>query len=95
MAIELSLNSILGLNGLYATLSAIFVLLVVLILVLRSGQGYSVQDTEKHSTEYAGVIKEGHGGLTVFLWVVYATMVVWTVVYFIQHTGEFSILFAG
>ena len=92
---EASLNFSLGVNALYWTLGIIFAALVTLILLLRSGHNYSVQDTEAHSTEYAGVIKEGHGGMTGFLWLTYATMLVWTVVYFAQHTGDFAIFFAG
>ncbi len=90
-----SLNSILGIEALFWTLTLIFSFLVSLILLLRSGHSYSVQDTEAHSTNYAGVIKEGHGGMTAFLWVFYIFMFVWTIVYFVQHASEFAIIFAG
>lgn len=62
---------------------------ITIWLVLRSGKNYSVNDTEAHSTSYADVIKEGHGGLTVFLWVSFAVILVWTIVYLIQHWSEF------
>jgi hypothetical protein len=89
-----SINTILGIRALYWTLGCIFMFVVTLLLILRSGRRYSVEDAEAHSTEYAGVIKEGHGGLTAFLWTCYAVMVIWTVVYFVLHAAEFKIWFA-
>ena len=68
---------------------------VITWLVLRSGHGYSVHDTEAHSTSYADVIKEGHGGLTLFLWVSFIVIIVWTIVYLLQHWREFLIIFSG
>ena len=64
-------------------------------LVLRSGHGYSVHDTETHAADYANVIKEGHGGLTAFLWVSFILIFGWTIMYFVTHWGEFARLFAG
>lgn len=64
-----------------------FVLLVA--LALRSGHDYSVEDTESHATEYTGVIKEGHGGLTAFLWLSFISIFGWMIAYFIQHRHEF------
>jgi hypothetical protein len=90
-----SLNFILGSGALYWTLASIFAFLVTVILLLRSGHGYSVHDTEAHAANYAGVIKEGHGGMTAFLWFFYGVMFSWTIYYFIQHAGEFAIIFAG
>lgn len=65
---------------------------VVTWLALRSGHGYSVHDTEAHSSSYADEIKEGHGGLTLFLWVSFAAILIWTVVYLVQHWSEFSVI---
>lgn len=62
-------------------------------LILRSGHGYSVHDTEAHSTNYADIIKEGHGGLTIFLWVSFIVIFIWSLIYLVQHWGEFSIIF--
>ena len=92
---HLSLNFILGRDALYWTLAIIFVFLVMLVLLLRSGHGYSVQDTQAHSTDFGGVIREGHGGMTAFLWIFYAFMFIWTIVYFAQHASEFAIILAG
>ena len=75
-------------------LVSMFLTLMTIWLFLKSGGGYSVHDTEAHSTDYGGVIKEGHGGMTVFLWIFFAFMFIWTVVYFVQHAAEFNIWFA-
>ena len=67
---------------------------VITWLVLRSGHGYSVHDTEAHSTSYADEVREGHGGLTLFLWVSFITIFIWTIVYLVQHLSEFSVIFS-
>jgi hypothetical protein len=90
-----TLNFVLGKEGFYWTLTIMFAFLGTLFLLLRSGHGYSVHDTEAHATDYARVIKEGHGGMTAFLWAFYVFMLIWTVVYFVQHASEFAIIFAA
>ena len=75
-------------------LGIIAIAILLLVLLLRSGHGYSVNDAESHASEYGGVIREGHGGMTSFLWVLFIFMAIWTVVYFIQHAAEFAIIFA-
>jgi hypothetical protein len=95
MADTESLNHVLGVAAAYWTIGLVAVTLVTLYLILRSGRSYSVHDTEAHAVEYAGLIKEGHGGLTAFLWVSYVLMAVWTVLYFAQHASEFSIMVTG
>ena len=89
-----SLNQVLGVAGTCWTVVLVAATIVLLYLILRSGHGYSVEDTEAHATEYAGVIKEGHGGMTAFLWIAYAAMALWTIAYLVQHADEFGILFA-
>ena len=74
----------------YLVLAVALSFVIIVWLVLRSGKNYSVNDTEAHSTSYADVIKEGHGGLTVFLWVSFTAILIWTVVYLIQHWSEFT-----
>jgi hypothetical protein len=69
------------------TMVPAFVLLVA--LALRSGHDYSVEDTESHAVEYAGVIREGHGGMTAFLWVTCLAIFGWAIAYLIQHRHEF------
>jgi hypothetical protein len=78
----------------YITLFCIAAMAVLIILLLRSGKGYSVRDAESHAEDYAGEIKEGHGGLPAFLWLLFSVIAIWTVVYFIMHAGEFAIIFS-
>jgi hypothetical protein len=75
-------------------LGSIAIFVFLMILLIRSGHNYSVNDTEAHAVNYAGVIREGHGGMTAFLWFLFIFMTVWTVVYFIMHAAEFAIIFA-
>jgi uncharacterized protein (UPF0333 family) len=63
---------------------------VTIYLSMVSGTRYSQHDAESHAADYASVIKEAHGPLTAFLWVSYAAIVVWMVVYLVQHGGEFA-----
>jgi preprotein translocase subunit SecG len=78
----------------YITLFCIAAVVVLIILLLRSGKGYSVQDAESHAEDYAGEIKEGHGGLTAFLWLLFAGIFIWSIVYFAMHAGEFAVIFS-
>jgi hypothetical protein len=75
-------------------LSSIALALLIIALYIKSGFGYTVQDTEAHSINYAGVIREGHGGLTLFLWLFFTFSLGWTIYYFWVHAAEFSIWFA-
>jgi hypothetical protein len=78
----------------YITLFCIAAVVVLIILLLRSGKGYSVRDAQSHAEDYAGEIKEGHGGLTAFLWLLFTSMLIWAIVYFVIHAHEFTILFS-
>lgn len=72
------------------TLSMIISLVVLTYLAVRGGEKYGHQDAHVHSEEYAGIIREGHGPLTVFLIVAFLAIFLWTAVYFVQHAGEFG-----
>ena len=78
----------------YITLICIFGFVAVLVLLLRSGRHYSVKDVESQSSRFAGIIREGHGGMTAFLWVLFAVIFIFTIVYFVLHASEFAIIFA-
>jgi hypothetical protein len=78
----------------YITLFCILAVVVLTILLLRAGKGYSVRDAQSHAEDYAGEIKEGHGGLPVFLWLLFLIMVIWSIAYFVLHAGEFAIIFS-
>jgi hypothetical protein len=65
---------------------------VLLILLLINGSKYSVSDAEAHSVNYANEIKEGHGGITAFLWLLFISLLLWTIIYFVIHWHEFAII---
>ena len=73
---------------------SLVIVLVLLFFLFISGSKYSVADAESHATDYAGVIKEGHGGVTIFLWVLFIGLFIWTIVYFVLHWSEFGIIAA-
>jgi hypothetical protein len=82
-------------NTFYLVMAVAVIVVILTWLALRSGSAYSVHDTEAHSTSYADVIKEGHGGLTLFLWVVFSAILIWSIVYTVQHWSEFSVIFTA
>lgn len=62
-------------------------------IALEGGATYSVEDAMSHAANYADVIEEGHGRMTMFLWVAYGAIAGWTVYYLIDHWDEFSVIF--
>lgn len=72
------------------------VLLVVSVAIsLRSGDAYSAHDAEEHATEYGGVIREAHGPITLFLWLCYASALVFTVAYSVTHWSDIAQMFSS
>jgi hypothetical protein len=67
-----------------------FVILTSMALV--GGSDYTVEDTMAHAADYADVIEEGHGRMTLFLWFTYGLMLAWTVYYLVRHWHEFSVI---
>jgi hypothetical protein len=65
-------------------------LAVLTYLAVTGGKGYSVQDTQAHASDYAGQMKEGHGGMTALLWVSFVAVLLWAVYYLVRHAGEFG-----
>ena len=78
----------------YLVITVAVSVVILTWLILRSGHGYSVHDTEAHATSYADDIKEGHGGMTLFLWLSFLAILIWTIVYLVQHSSEFSVIFS-
>ena len=64
----------------------------ILLILLIAGSRYSVADTQAHASDYGGAIKEGHGGMTAFLWVLFLGLFIWTIVYFVIHWSEFVVI---
>jgi len=67
---------------------------VVIFLMFIAGSKYSVHDAEAHATDYAGAIKEGHGGITSFLLVMFIGMLIWTIIYFVMNWSQFAVISA-
>jgi len=61
------------------------------VLIVRSSDEYSVEETEKNSEEFAGEIRDSKGPVTKWLWVVYIGLIIWTLAYLVQHWSEFAV----
>ena len=61
-------------------------------LFVRGNTKYSVEDAESHAENYANVIKEGHGGMTAFLWVSFGVILAWSVYYLIVNWSQFAVI---
>ena len=74
----------------YITVAIIAAGSILMYLMVRSSDDFSVEETEKNSDDFAGVIRDSHGPVTSWLWVAYIVMVIWAVAYLIQHSAEFA-----
>lgn len=87
------------LPGFFLTSFWVFVASIIMIvlfiwLFVRGKKSYSVDDAESHAEDYANVIKEGHGGMTAFLWVSFSLIFSWTVYYIIINWSQFRVIAA-
>jgi len=73
----------------YITVGIIAAGAILLYLMVKSSDEFSVEETERNSDDFAGVIRDSHGPVTRWLWVAYIVMVVWAIAYLIQHISEF------
>lgn len=73
----------------YITLAFIAAGSILMYLIVKSSDEFSVEETEKNADEFAGVVKDSHGPVTTWLWVAYFVMIIWVIAYLIQHSGEF------
>lgn len=64
-----------------------------IVLISFGGSTYSTHDAETHATEYAGTVREAHGPVTLFLWVSYVVVAVFSVWYAWLHWAEFVEMF--
>jgi hypothetical protein len=77
-----------------ALASLVFSVLMLWLIVVGNGRARA-GDSEAHAEGFAGVVREGHGGMTVFLWVSFALLVLWTVYYFVAHAQQFLVIFTS
>lgn len=73
----------------YIALIIIGGLVVLIYLMLKSSNEYSVEDTERSAVEFAHTIKDSHGPITTWLWVVYVVLVVWAIIYILLNLAAF------
>lgn len=73
----------------YVTLAIVAAASILMYLMVKSSDEFSVEETEKSADEFAGLIKDSHGPVTTWLWVAYIVIAVWAIAYLIQHAGEF------
>jgi hypothetical protein len=78
----------------YLVLVCIAAFVILLVLLLRSGKGYSEHHSEADAVEFAGKVKESHGRMTVFLWITFGIIFVCTTGYLVIHWREFIIIFS-
>jgi hypothetical protein len=82
------------LTSFWVFVAAVAFSVLFLWLFVRGKKNYSVDDAESHAEEYANVIKEGHGGMTAFLWVSFSLLFLWTVYYFAVNWSQFYVIAA-
>jgi len=82
MAIEISQAQMPSLILLSVLLAGIA---ITIYLTLKSGDKYSVKDSERDAVSFAGVIHEAQGPMTTFLIVAFIVIIVWAVVYLILY----------
>jgi hypothetical protein len=58
---------------------------IAIYLSLKSGDKYSVEDSEREAINFAGVIREAQGPITTFLIVAFIVIIVWAVVYLMLY----------
>ena len=76
----------------YITLAIIAAAVILMWLMVRSSDEFTVEETEHSSDDFAGVIRDSHGPVTSWLWVAYVVMIIWAIAYLIQHISEFPSL---
>ena len=78
----------------WIVLASIAGIVLFLCLFIIGGSKYSIHDTEAHAEQYGNIIKEGHGGMTSFLWVSFIALAGWMIYYFIINSQQFLIILA-
>lgn len=73
----------------YVTVGIVAAGAILMYLMVKSSEEFTVKETEENSDDFAGVIKDSHGPVTTWLWVAYIVMVIWAIAYLIQHISEF------
>ncbi len=56
---------------------------VLLWLIIISKNGFSQSDVEAHSSDYGGVVREGHGPMLIYLWVIFTVIIALIIGYWV------------
>jgi hypothetical protein len=73
----------------YIAIGIIAAGVILMWLMVRSSDEFTVEETEHNSDDFAGVIRDSHGPVTTWLWVAYIVIAIWAIAYLIQHIAEF------
>jgi hypothetical protein len=73
----------------WVTIGIVAAASILMYLMVRSSDDFTVEEMEANSDDFAGVIRDSHGPVTKWLWVAYIVMVIWGIAYLIQHITEF------
>jgi hypothetical protein len=73
----------------YFTFFVIAAGVILVYLIVKSSDDFTVEDAEANADDFAGIIKDSQGPVTKWLWVAYGVVIVWVVAYLIQHASEF------
>ncbi len=74
----------------YLTLVLVGGGVLLMYLIVRSSDEYSVKETEENSEDFAGQVRDSNGPVTKWLWAVYIALAIWAIAYLAQHWGEFA-----
>lgn len=77
----------------YITVIIIAAFVVSISLMVKSSGEFSPEEVEEEADTFAGDIRDSHGPITTFLWVSYAGLAIWAIIYFYLHFNEFLSLF--
>jgi|WetSurMetagenome_2_1015567.scaffolds.fasta_scaffold201495_2 hypothetical protein len=64
---------------------AILSALLVWLIVISKNNSFSHSDVEAHSSDSGHVVKEGHGPLLPYLWVIFISVLVFAIVYWVLN----------
>jgi ABC-type dipeptide/oligopeptide/nickel transport system permease component len=73
----------------YVALLFIAAGVILMWLIVKSSNEYSVEEAEEDSEDFAGEIRDSKGPVTTWLWAAYAGLIIWAIAYLIQHSAEF------
>jgi hypothetical protein len=74
----------------YLGLIVLSVGVILMYLMVRGSDEFTVEETEHNSDEFAGVIRDSHGPIPRWLWIAYVVIAIWAIAYLIQHAAEFA-----